>query len=94
MSEKPKPFDGTCQRCEQESRWHTMSWFNTDFICNDCNEKEQSHPDFVFAKHVEQLHVKNGIYNYPGVGWPGENDRLSDELKEAIQEELGFEWVE
>jgi len=88
-------WDGKCMRCDSECTGHTMSWFNADWICMECDKKEWSHPDYKFVKHVEFLYItKRRDYNYPGPGWPGEDGRLSEELKQALQEQLGFEWSE
>tara|TARA_B100000963_G_C22640769_1_gene680288 strand:+ start:8861 stop:9136 length:276 start_codon:yes stop_codon:yes gene_type:complete len=86
----PLPADGKCQRCECKTSFFTMSWFNTEHICQSCNNQEELHPDFNFAKDVELAYVKRGNYNYPGVGYPGKDGRLSEEFKQALIEELGL----
>ena len=35
-----------CERCGKETNITTMSWFNTQIICMDCDKKEQKRPDF------------------------------------------------
>ena len=71
-----------------------MSWFNTDEICFACNDLEELHPDFRFAKAVENAYIKLGNYNYPGIGYPGENKRVSRELKATLIKLLKLEWHE
>ena len=93
--QQAEAWEGKCQRCGEESVWHTMSWFNTELICDPCDKAEWVHPDFAFVKQVDFLYLtKKREYNYPGPGWPGVDGRLSEELKTALQEELEFEWGE
>lgn len=47
-----------------------MSFFNTEMICLDCNEKEELHPDYWRAKEVESKEVSKGNYNFKGIGKP------------------------
>ena len=48
----------------------TMSWFNEDWICNECDKKEHAHPLIDKAKQKELEEVKKGNYNYKGIGKP------------------------
>ena len=59
-----------CERCGSEMSVHTLSWFNKQNICLKCDEEELKHPDIKHAKKVENEHVKNGDYNFKGVGLP------------------------
>ena len=77
-----------CDRCKVASTVYTMSWFNEDHICMPCNDEEENHPDFEFAKNVEVAYTRKGNYNYPGIGYPGKDGRVSEELKQALIEEL------
>jgi hypothetical protein len=79
-----------CDRCEIATNTYTMSWFNEDFICMPCNDEEEKHPDFEFAKQVEVAYTRLGNTNYPGIGYPGQDGRVSEELKQALIEELGL----
>ena len=71
------PFEGNCHRCSKETDSFTMSWFSTESICLDCSDEENNHADIELAKAVELAHVKSGNYNYPGIGWPGKDNRVS-----------------
>jgi hypothetical protein len=59
-----------CDRCGKNTTTHTMSIFNTDEICMDCDKKERAHPLYAKAKEVEAEHVRNGDYNFKGIGKP------------------------
>ena len=48
----------------------TGSYFNTDWICISCAEKERLHPDYEMAKKIENEQVRKGNYNFPGIGKP------------------------
>ena len=67
---KNKEWDGRCHRCLQESAVHTMSWFNQDLICSDCDRKEHQHPEIGEAKHAEREAFFSGNWNFSGIGKP------------------------
>ena len=47
-----------------------MSMFNTQEICMDCRKKERSHPGYEKARQVEADQVRQGNYNFQGIGKP------------------------
>jgi len=53
-----------------------MSFFNTQEICINCKQSERQHPDFEKARRAEEAACREGNYNFPGIGWPGENGRV------------------
>jgi len=59
-----------CDRCNNETLSKTMSWFNTEMICNECDKKEQAHPDFQEAKDKERSECMKGNMNFKGIGKP------------------------
>ena len=61
-----------CERCDSETTTTTMSWFNTQMICKPCDEKELSHKDIEKAKAKDLEQVKQGNYNYEGIGLPSD----------------------
>jgi len=63
-------MSNTCQRCDKPSSVMTGSYFNTDWICISCAEKERLHPDYEMAKKIENEQVRKGNYNFPGIGKP------------------------
>ena len=63
--------NGKCDRCGKESNEFTMSWFNTDWLCPECSEKEKKHPRYEEARKAENDAVRHGDYNFPGIGYPG-----------------------
>lgn len=69
-----------CDRCKKslQGQPFRMSRFNTDLLCMDCVDKETRHPDYQIAVEAELAEVRKGNYNYPGIGYPGENGRLGD----------------
>jgi hypothetical protein len=48
----------------------TGSYFNNDWICIGCADKERLHPDYERAKKIEHEHVLKGNYNFEGIGKP------------------------
>ena len=64
-----KPWTGKCQRCGKKSNASTMSWFNRDLICMDCDEAEKSHPKYQEAKDRENEEVLKGNLDYEGIGF-------------------------
>lgn len=51
---------------------YTMSFFNTDLICLDCQEKEANHPRYKEAVDREIAACEAGDYNFVGIGKPGD----------------------
>jgi len=60
----------TCIRCQAPTNITVMSMFNTDIICSKCKAKEMAHPDFKKAMEAEHRAVRNGDFNFPGIGLP------------------------
>lgn len=61
-----------CDRCHKETGMSTGSYFNTEQICFACAEIERAHPDFQRAREVEMEQVRQGNFNYQGVGLPAD----------------------
>lgn len=61
---------GPCQRCGAEGTSKTTSYFNIDWICGSCVEREKAHPAYAAARAAEEAAVKAGNYNFAGVGCP------------------------
>lgn len=59
-----------CQRCHKETDCTIMSRFNTQEICEECEEREKAHPKYQEAHDAEAEAVRNGNYNFPGIGLP------------------------
>lgn len=66
-----KDWNGQCHRCHKEVGGYTMSWFNTELICFDCSDKEKQTPKYKEAREAEAEAVRNGEYNFPGIGLGG-----------------------
>lgn len=60
----------TCPRCLEESYAWTMSIFNTQDVCLECKEKEERHPDYNKALLKDNEEIKNGNFNFKGIGKP------------------------
>lgn len=73
-----------CERCGQSSLTLKMSFFNTQMICPECIETEKAHPTYEDAHKAETEAVRQGNYNFPGVGLPNDLVRRYplDPLKE------------
>lgn len=54
-----------------------MSWFNLDELCLECEHAERGHPDYKLARYAERQAVIAGDPDFPGVGWPGLDGRVS-----------------
>ncbi len=66
-------ISNVCNRCQEEIRKGqatTMSYFNEDTICMECNKQERAQPDFKKAQAAEHAEVRSGNYNFGGVGLP------------------------
>ena len=68
-----------CDRCGASlSGGFTMSRFNTDALCKQCLREERQHPDYQLAEDAELIAIRNGDWNFPGIGWPGKNGRVKN----------------
>ena len=65
-----------CDRCGTKLAARIMSRFNEDCLCMGCEQEERKHPDYAKAAEAELTAIRNGDYNYPGIGWPGKDGRL------------------
>jgi hypothetical protein len=66
-----------CDRCGAFLTSRIMSRFNTDCLCPECEEEERMHPDYAKAEAAEIAAVRRGDYNFPGIGWPDKDGRVS-----------------
>lgn len=74
-------MENNCERCGQNcDAGHTMSYFNTDKLCDACMKEERAHPDFKAAQDADVAAIKKGYYNFPGIGLP-------DDLKAKYNKE-------
>jgi len=71
LFEEMTKVHGQCDRCGNPTRSVSMSWLNTDMICPNCQEQEESEPDYQLAKSIETEEVKKGNLNY--AGWRNQN---------------------
>jgi hypothetical protein len=72
MERRTERRDMKCDRCGSLTSAYTTSYFNTDTICLDCQEKEAAHPLYDHAKRIELEAVQSGNYNFPGIGLPAD----------------------
>jgi hypothetical protein len=60
-----------CQRCYRQTNVSTMSRFNTQEICLECEEAERKLPEYAEAAKAELEACRRGDFNFPGIGLPG-----------------------
>lgn len=59
-----------CDRCGGSlAEGRTMSMYNEDCICMKCKEAERKRADYKRAQDADNEAVKNGNYNFKGIGW-------------------------
>ena len=58
-----------CERCYKETSVTTMSYFNTQMICLKCENEEQQAQRYAEAKRAENEAVRQGDYNFRGIGY-------------------------
>ena len=57
-----------CDRCYEDTNITTMSMFNTQIICMECKKKERKRPDYKRAVDADNEQIRQGNYNFKGVG--------------------------
>lgn len=65
-------WNGFCQRCLVTTKTHTMSWFNEQLICDHCSDREKEQKNYVSARRAEEEALRDGNYNFIGIGLDGE----------------------
>lgn len=64
-----------CERCHKPTNGITiMSMFNEQVICMDCKGKEKQRPDYDKAVQADIAEIKNGNYNFKGIGLKEEGE--------------------
>lgn len=76
-----------CQRCFKEARVFSMSWFNGDDICLDCQDDEKFCPNYGRARSVESSQVRSGLAMFAGIGLSPEDHVVLRERREARKDE-------
>lgn len=61
-----------CARCGQAMAASIVSRFNTDVICLSCEAKEKQHPGYRDAVNAEEVALRSGNRNFPGIGKPND----------------------
>ena len=64
-----REWTGNCHRCFAKSEMYIMSMFDVSLICDHCHKAELRHPDYEKAREAEHAAVKQGNYNFKGIGW-------------------------
>jgi len=62
----------TCDRCGKETYILIISIFNIQMICHDCEKLEKEHPDYDKAMTAEISQLKDGNYDFEGIGLPAD----------------------
>ena len=58
-----------CDRCGGSLKGGRMqSMYNNDCICMKCKEKETRRADYKEASQADNNAIKEGNYNFPGIG--------------------------
>ena len=67
-----------CERCGIPTFTLTMSIFNSQMICLECDKQERAHTLHAAAKEAELDAIRQGEMNFPGIGLPTD---LADDRK-------------
>jgi len=73
-----------CERCGGDAGSTTMSIFNTEHICIECEGIEGAHPKYKRAVKIEEAEVRAKNYNYAGIGLP-DDLREDAEMRKAAR---------
>lgn len=62
-----------CDKCHNPiGKIRKMSMYNTDCLCEACIKAEQRRSDYKLAQDADIEAIRNGNYNYPGIGYKEE----------------------
>jgi len=73
----------SCDRCHDLMGISIMSKFNTDTICVPCCQEERQAPGYAAARAAEEAALRNGDYNFPGVGLSAEDRAFLSERRKT-----------
>ena len=60
-----------CDRCGGSLEGgRMMSMYNEDCLCMNCIDKERERSDYKAASDAEHEAIKQGNYNFKGIGFP------------------------
>lgn len=59
-----------CARCGKPlNGCRIQSMYNHEVLCMDCKDKETQRSDYQEAVAADHATIRNGDYNFPGIGW-------------------------
>ena len=59
-----------CDRCGGSLKdGRIMSMYSTECICMKCKDEERKRPDYRRAVEADHEHIRNGDYNFKGIGY-------------------------
>lgn len=70
-----------CNRCLAPIAVSIMSKLNTDILCMDCKDDEKELPSYQAGAAAETDAVRNGNYNFPGVGLTADDHKFLAERR-------------
>lgn len=74
-----------CDRCHGSLKDGRMqSMYNQDCLCMNCIEKERQRPDYKAARDADIEQIKQGNYNFEGIGLDNESDDSSCENLDPV----------
>ena len=75
-----------CRRCFTETRVFSMSCFNDDDICLDCQDDERFCPNYGRARSVESSQLRSGLTMVGGIGLSLEDRVVLRDRREARED--------
>jgi hypothetical protein len=76
-----------CRRCYKQTHVLSMSRFNEDDICMDCQDDEKFCPNYGRARSVELSQVRSGLRMIAGIGLSPEDRVVLRDRREARKDE-------
>ncbi len=88
---KPTPRDipEICDRCRAKLDVSIMSKFNEDTLCECCADDERLAPGYAAAREAEIASVRQGDFNFPGIGLSAEDRAFLAHRRKARHQDGG-----
>ena len=74
-------YSQECDRCHKHCSGTIMSKYNTDELCMQCKGDERTLPTYAAANAAEIAAVRQGDYNFAGVGLTADDRNRLAELR-------------
>lgn len=68
LHQRPLRWRGSCHRCQVPCTAFAMSYFDTAYICSECDHEERNHPEYDLVQTTFRIALRQGHTGFAGHG--------------------------